>query len=248
MREREDDRAFVRGNPGCTGSDAHPFLAHDRADKGTARQVDLAKRTGRDRRFRFGEQLENLGIDPRNCRHAQHVFATQEPGDLGGDCELHVDCRVESDRLTDRDIGPLREQSNCLRNAEVFAHQRGDEVRFLVGRDGGEGIHIAESFGSKKIDVGRVAVEDEHIRERFGKASCPIVVLLDELTYMLGYDYLNKEEVLNAIRNRPENQSVVVTGRGAIKELRDLADTVSEVKDEKHAYRAGIKARKGVDW
>jgi len=74
------------------------------------------------------------------------------------------------------------------------------------------------------------------------------VVLLDELTYMLGYDYLDKDEVLTAIRNRPENQSVVVTGRGAIKELKELADTVSEVKDEKHAYRAGIKARKGVDW
>ncbi|GAA6146446.1 MAG: cob(I)yrinic acid a,c-diamide adenosyltransferase [Thalassolituus sp.] len=74
------------------------------------------------------------------------------------------------------------------------------------------------------------------------------VVLLDELTYMLGYDYLNSEEVLDAIRNRPAEQSVVVTGRGAIKPLRDLADTISEIKDEKHAYRAGIKARKGVDW
>lgn len=74
------------------------------------------------------------------------------------------------------------------------------------------------------------------------------VVLLDELTYMLGYDYLNSEEVLEAIRNRPAEQSVVVTGRGAIKPLRDLADTISEIKDEKHAYRAGIKARKGVDW
>jgi len=74
------------------------------------------------------------------------------------------------------------------------------------------------------------------------------VVLLDEMTYMLGYDYLNKQDVLDAIRNRPENQTVVITGRGAISELKELADTVSEVKDEKHAYRAGIKARKGVDW
>ena len=65
---------------------------------------------------------------------------------------------------------------------------------------------------------------------------------------MLGYDYLDKEEVLNAIKNRPENQSVVVTGRGAIAELREMADTVSEIKDEKHAFRAGVKARKGVDW
>ena len=74
------------------------------------------------------------------------------------------------------------------------------------------------------------------------------VVLLDELTYMLGYKYLDKDEVLSAIRNRPVEQTVVITGRGAIKELKDLADTVSEIKDEKHAYIAGLKARKGVDW
>lgn len=74
------------------------------------------------------------------------------------------------------------------------------------------------------------------------------VVLLDELTYMLSFDYLDKEEVLTALKNRPENQTAVVTGRGAIRELKELADTVSEVKDDKHAFRAGIKARKGVDW
>ncbi|PCJ47265.1 MAG: cob(I)yrinic acid a,c-diamide adenosyltransferase [Gammaproteobacteria bacterium] len=74
------------------------------------------------------------------------------------------------------------------------------------------------------------------------------LVLLDELTYMLSFDYLDKQEVLDAIKNRPENQTVIVTGRGAIRELRDLADTVSVIKDEKHAYTAGIKARQGVDW
>lgn len=74
------------------------------------------------------------------------------------------------------------------------------------------------------------------------------LVLLDELTYMLSFKYLNQQEVLDAIRNRPENQSVIVTGRGAIKALRDMADTVSVIKDEKHAYNAGIKARKGIDW
>lgn len=74
------------------------------------------------------------------------------------------------------------------------------------------------------------------------------LVLLDELTYMLGYDYLDKAEVLETIRNRPQEQSVVVTGRGAIRELKELADTVSEIKDEKHAFRQGIKARQGVDW
>jgi len=74
------------------------------------------------------------------------------------------------------------------------------------------------------------------------------LVLLDELTYMLSFDYLDKQEVLEVIKNRPENQTVIVTGRGAITELRDLADTVSVIKDEKHAYKAGIKARRGIDW
>ncbi|MCO7227035.1 cob(I)yrinic acid a,c-diamide adenosyltransferase [Pleionea sp. CnH1-48] len=74
------------------------------------------------------------------------------------------------------------------------------------------------------------------------------LVLLDELTYMLGYDYLPKDEVLTAIQQRPENQSVVITGRGAPTELRDIADTVSDIKNVKHAFTQGVKARKGVDW
>ncbi|MCG7499321.1 cob(I)yrinic acid a,c-diamide adenosyltransferase [Vibrio sp. Of7-15] len=74
------------------------------------------------------------------------------------------------------------------------------------------------------------------------------LVLLDELTYMLSYNYLPKEEVLSALQNRPKEQSVVVTGRRAIDELLDMADTVSTIEDTKHAFRAGIKARQGVDW
>lgn len=74
------------------------------------------------------------------------------------------------------------------------------------------------------------------------------LVLLDELTYMIGYKYLDEEKVLNAIKNRPREMSVVVTGRGGGSALQDLVDTVSEIKDVKHAYKAGVKARKGVDY
>jgi len=74
------------------------------------------------------------------------------------------------------------------------------------------------------------------------------VVLLDELTYMLSYKYLDKQDVLEAITNRPDEQSVVITGRGAVAELQDIADTISEIKDIKHAFKSGIKARKGIDW
>ncbi|MCR9186516.1 MAG: cob(I)yrinic acid a,c-diamide adenosyltransferase [Halieaceae bacterium] len=74
------------------------------------------------------------------------------------------------------------------------------------------------------------------------------LVVLDELTYMLAFDYLPESEVLAALAERPLEQSVVVTGRGGGKALQDIMDTVSEVKEIKHAYNAGIKARLGVDY
>ena len=74
------------------------------------------------------------------------------------------------------------------------------------------------------------------------------LVVLDELTYMIAYDYLPEDDILAAIQNRPREQSVVITGRGGGKALQDIMDTVSEVKDIKHAFNAGIKARKGVDY
>ncbi len=73
------------------------------------------------------------------------------------------------------------------------------------------------------------------------------LVVLDELTYMLAYKYLDETMVLDAIRNRPPEQSVIVTGRGGGSGIREVADTVSEIKDIKHAFRAGVKAREGVD-
>ncbi len=74
------------------------------------------------------------------------------------------------------------------------------------------------------------------------------LVVLDELTYMIGYDYLPEQDIIDAIANRPPEQSVVVTGRGGGSALQAVVDTVSEIKDVKHAFRAGIKARRGVDY
>lgn len=74
------------------------------------------------------------------------------------------------------------------------------------------------------------------------------LVLLDELTYMFKYRYLDAAEMLDAIRNRPAHQHVIITGRGASPELKEFADTVSVIDDEKHAFRAGIKAQKGIEF
>jgi len=73
------------------------------------------------------------------------------------------------------------------------------------------------------------------------------LVVLDELTYLLNYGWLDLETVLADLAARPPMQHVVITGRAASQALCDAADTVSEIADVKHAWRAGIKAQAGVD-
>ena len=73
------------------------------------------------------------------------------------------------------------------------------------------------------------------------------VVVLDEITYMINYKYLDESEILLALSNRPKDQHVVITGRAASQALIDVSDTVSEVEDIKHAFRANIRAQKGID-
>ena len=74
------------------------------------------------------------------------------------------------------------------------------------------------------------------------------LVVLDELTYMLAYHYLDTQEVIAAVENRPVQQTVIVTGRGCHSQLLALADTVSEMRPVKHAFDSGIQAQEGVDW
>ena len=73
------------------------------------------------------------------------------------------------------------------------------------------------------------------------------LVVLDEITYMINYKYLDETDVLKALSNRPKDQHVVITGRAASQGLIDISDTVSEVEDIKHAFRANIRAQKGID-
>lgn len=74
------------------------------------------------------------------------------------------------------------------------------------------------------------------------------LVVLDELTYLLSYGYLDSDVVLDALAHRPPMQHVIVTGRAASAALIELADTVSVIADEKHAFHAGVKAQPGVDF
>lgn len=74
------------------------------------------------------------------------------------------------------------------------------------------------------------------------------VVLLDELCVVLQLHYLETGRVIDALLARPEGQHVILTGRGAPDELIEVADTVSEMREVKHAYQAGIKAQPGIEF
>ncbi|WP_261467522.1 cob(I)yrinic acid a,c-diamide adenosyltransferase [Serratia fonticola] len=74
------------------------------------------------------------------------------------------------------------------------------------------------------------------------------MVLMDELTYMVSYGYLELAELLEALEQRPTHQTVIITGRGCHRDLLELADTVTEMRPVKHAFEAGIKAQQGIDW
>ena len=74
------------------------------------------------------------------------------------------------------------------------------------------------------------------------------VVLLDELNIVLAYDYLPKHEVLAALKAKSPMQHVVITGRGALPELIELADLVTEMREVKHPFKAGVKAQAGIEF
>ena len=74
------------------------------------------------------------------------------------------------------------------------------------------------------------------------------LVILDEITYPMNWGWISSEDVIETIRNRPEHVSVVATGRDAPAALIEIADTVSEVRNVKHAFASGIAAKKGIDF
>ena len=74
------------------------------------------------------------------------------------------------------------------------------------------------------------------------------LVILDELTYLMNWGWIDTADVVDAILTRPGKTNIVVTGRDAPEALVDIADTVTEMREVKHAYRRGIRAKRGIDY
>ncbi|MDP2831908.1 MAG: cob(I)yrinic acid a,c-diamide adenosyltransferase [Pseudomonadota bacterium] len=133
-----------------------------------------------------------------------------------------------------------------------FIKSRSDtgEEAFLGKQPGVEWHVLGEGFTWDTQNLERdiaTAKQGWEVAQRMLRDPGIGLVVLDELTYLLSYGWLDTETVLAAIAARPTMQHVVVTGRAAPQALLDAADTVSEIADVKHAYRAGVKAQAGVD-
>ena len=74
------------------------------------------------------------------------------------------------------------------------------------------------------------------------------MLVFDEMSYMFKYHYLEVEPVVEALKYRPKDQNVIITGRTMALPLQDIADTISVIQDEKHAFRLGVKAQPGIEF
>ena len=74
------------------------------------------------------------------------------------------------------------------------------------------------------------------------------MLVFDEMSYMFKYGYLEVDPVVEALQKRPKNQNVMITGRTMARQLKEIADTISDIKDERHAFRLGVKAQEGIEF
>lgn len=100
---------------------------------------------------------------------------------------------------------------------------------------------------NKETDTQACQAVWQHGKRMLADASLDLVVL-DELTYMVSFGYLELQDVADALKARPAHQTVIITGRGCHRDLLEMADTVSELRPVKHAFDAGIMAQQGIDW
>lgn len=117
-----------------------------------------------------------------------------------------------------------------------------DRVEFHVK---GSGFTWQDDDRDKLISMAREAFEFARKKIMSGRFE---MVVLDELTYLVSYNMVSEDEVLDLIRCRPAGLHLVITGRDASEGLIREADLVSEVRMVKHPYQAGIKAQRGIEF
>lgn len=129
--------------------------------------------------------------------------------------------------------GEVEAAKRLLPNLEILPLGRG----FLISEK--------QKTAEKNLQMVRDAWEVAKERILSGRYD---VVILDELNYVLSYNMLPVEEIIQVLRDRPPKVHVVLTGRDARPEIVEVADLVTEMKDIKHPFDKGIKAQEGIDY
>jgi cob(I)alamin adenosyltransferase len=116
---------------------------------------------------------------------------------------------------------------------------------------------VIRQMGRGFVKVGGAETDPEDLRlveEAWNEAAQAIhsgdwdLVVLDEINYAIGYKMLDPEKVAEVLRSKPEMVHVILTGRNAHPTLVQLADTVTEMREVKHAYQKGILAQRGIEF
>lgn len=144
-------------------------------------------------------------------------------------------------------VGLIQFIKGTWKTGEAEALKRFPEIRHVVS---GEGFTWNTQDKAKDIAAVRRGWEValEMIEASRGENPEYSLLILDELNIALSYGYLPVSEVVDAVRNKPRELSICITGRGAPAELIEAADTVTEMKPIKHAFDAGIMARRGIEY
>jgi cob(I)alamin adenosyltransferase len=121
-----------------------------------------------------------------------------------------------------------------------------------VGRQLGVEWHsLGEGFtwDSDNLD------HDKDVAQRAWKTAAAIIsagqhrlVILDELTYLCTWGWIDVDDVVSVLRTRPDDVNVIITGRDCPQQIIEIADTVTEMRKIKHAYDQGITAKKGIEY
>lgn len=116
---------------------------------------------------------------------------------------------------------------------------------------------VMKQMGRGFVKIGGAEADPEDVRmvqSAWGEAEQAInsgewdMVVLDEINYAISYGLLDPTVVADALRKRPEMVHVILTGRNAHPLLVELADTVTEMRELKHAYQKGILAQRGIEY
>lgn len=133
------------------------------------------------------------------------------------------------------------------KTGETEAFKRFPEIEHLVSGDGftWNTQDLNEDTASARHGWDKTVELIEACRQEDPRYD---LIVLDELNIALRYDYLDAAEVAKVLHNKPEKLNIIITGRDAKQELIDIADTVTDMTMVKHAFDAGIRAQKGIEF